>query len=232
MKLCILLTALGAAALAWYLAEKLRGYTLRGVMRKALVSALFLAVALAAQHGSGGGPLAPFVIGGLILGLLGDIWLDLKYVYPQEDTPYTYAGFVSFGLGHILFIAGMLLQYGAPLLPAIAPLAAALLVSLGNALLEKPMKLDYGRFRTIVIVYGALLFATTLVALTLWLLHGRTEKTLLLLAVGGVLFAISDLVLSGTYFGKGHERPVDLVLNYLSYYAAQFVIAWSLLFVK
>ena len=47
-----------------------------------------------------------------------------------------------------------------------------------------------------------------------------------------MLFAISDLVLSGTYFGKGKERPIDLLLNYLFYYGAQFVIAWSLLFVR
>jgi hypothetical protein len=48
--------------------------------------------------------------------------------------------------------------------------------------------------------------------------------------VGGVLFAVSDLVLSGTYFGKGHERPIDFILNYLTYYGAQFVIAFSLMF--
>lgn len=232
MKLCILLTALGAAALAWYLAEKLRGYTLRGVMRKALVSVLFLAVAVCAAQASGGGRLAPCVVLGLVLGLLGDVWLDLKYVYPEQDAVFTCAGFVSFALGHALFIAGMLLQYGAPPLWALAPLAAAAIVSLANLLLEKPMKLDYGRYRTIVLVYGALLFGTTLVALSLWLLHGRTETTLLLLAIGGVLFAVSDLILSGTYFGEGKERPIDLLLNYLTYYPAQFLIAWSLLFLR
>lgn len=230
MKLCILLTVAGAAALAWYLQEKLRRYTLRAVMRKALVSVFFIGVALAAACASGGSLLAYFVIGGLVLGLLGDVWLDLKYVYPEQDAPYTYAGFVSFGIGHILFIAGMLLQYRAPALWAIVPLAAAVVVSLGNAVLEKPMKLDYGRFRAIVIVYGALLFGTTLVALALSIRCGWSEKSLLLLFIGGVLFAVSDLVLSGTYFGKGKERPIDLLLNYLFYYGAQFVIAWSLLF--
>ena len=42
--------------------------------------------------------------------------------------------------------------------------------------------------------------------------------------------AVSDLILSGTYFGVGKERPVDLALNYLSYYPAQFLIASALVF--
>lgn len=232
MTLCILLSAAGAAALAFYLAEKLRRYTLRAVLRKATVSVFFVAVALCGAFVSGGGILAPFVIGGLVMGLLGDVWLDLKYVFPEEDVTFTYAGFISFAVGHVLFITGMALQYAPPALWLIAPLAAALVLSLGNAAMEKPMKLNYGRYRAIVIVYGALLFATTLTALSLSIRCGWSEPALTLLFVGGVLFAASDLVLSGTYFGEGHERPIDLLLNYLTYYPAQFVIAWALLFLK
>ena len=38
-----------------------------------------------------------------------------------------------------------------------------------------------------------------------------------------------DLILSGTYFGEGKNRPVDIVTNHVTYYIAQFVIAGSLL---
>ena len=48
--------------------------------------------------------------------------------------------------------------------------------------------------------------------------------------IGAVLFALSDLVLSGTYFGVGKDRPADLIANYLLYYPAQYLIALSLLF--
>ena len=50
--------------------------------------------------------------------------------------------------------------------------------------------------------------------------------------IGGVLFMISDLILNGTYFGEGKERPVDIATNYLTYYSAQFLIASSLMFLK
>ena len=52
-----------------------------------------------------------------------------------------------------------------------------------------------------------------------------------MLFVGGTLFAISDLILCGTYFGVGKERPVDLISNAVTYYAAQFIIAFSLFFI-
>ena len=48
--------------------------------------------------------------------------------------------------------------------------------------------------------------------------HGWRVPALNLLFAGGVLFALSDLVLSGTYFGEGKERPVDLILNYLNFH--------------
>ena len=51
-----------------------------------------------------------------------------------------------------------------------------------------------------------------------------------LIFIGGVLFVISDLILSGTYFGVGKNRPVDIITNHVSYYLAQFVIASSILF--
>ena len=63
------------------------------------------------------------------------------------------------------------------------------------------------------------------------MLNGWKVTTLNLFFIGGILFALSDLVLSGTYFG-GKERPVDIILNYLTYYPAQFLIALSLLYLS
>ena len=52
-----------------------------------------------------------------------------------------------------------------------------------------------------------------------------------MLFVGGVFFLISDLILSGTYFGEGKDRPVDIVTNHMTYYIAQYLIALSIAFV-
>ena len=176
--------------------------------------------------------LCPFVVLGLVCGLLGDIWLDLKYVFPEKDEPFTYAGFCVFGVGHILYIIGMLLTYypsGKPM-TVFVPILLALVLSIGNAVLEKPMKLSYGKFKPVVIAYGVILFAMVLISGNLALYYGWVKTPLNLIFIGGVSFAISDLILSGTYFGTGKERPIDLTLNYITYYTAQFLIASSLVF--
>lgn len=220
----MMLLILGMIALAFYIPEKLRGYTLCAVFKKSIVSLLFIAVAVSAGVS---GKLEVFVITGLVCGLLGDVWLDLKYVFPSHDVPFTYAGFISFGIGHILYVTGLLLQYGTGkylILSLVLAAAAAGLVSV----LEKPMQLVYGKMKPTVLAYGFLLFSTVFVSGGLLLSAG--DRTLLLFFAGSVLFAVSDLILSGTYFGKGKDTPPYIISNYLFYYGGQFLIAYALVF--
>lgn len=233
---CWLLCAAGAVTLVWYIREKIKARSLKAVFVKSVVSVLFLAVGACGWYLSArGGSLSPmgvFVLIGLLFGLLGDIWLDLKFVFPEQDAPFTYVGMGVFGVGHILYYIGLFLRFyptGKPLF-AILPVAAAPLMSAVNLLLEKPMRLRYGRMRPIVFLYGALLFSVAAFSGALAVFYGFREKTLDLFFAGTILFAISDVILSGTYWGEGKDRPIDLALNYLTYYPAQYLIALSLLF--
>lgn len=219
------LLVLGFIALGWYIPEKLRGYTVNALLKKSLVSLLFICVAAAAASSA---PLAPFVILGLVFGLCGDIWLDLKYVFPSHDKPFTYAGFTVFGIGHILYVTGLLIQFGTGRFLFVSLILAAVAAGLISAT-EKPMKLVYGPMKPVVLLYGFLLFSTVFVSGGLLLTQGG--RTLLLFSVGSVLFAVSDLILSGTYFGVGKERPADIISNYLFYYCGQFLIAYTLVFI-
>ena len=228
----LILLLFAAVMLALYIREKIASYTLKAVLLKSVVSVLFITVAVLGWYLSNRGILGMFVIIGLTFGLLGDIWLDLKYVFRNYDDQFTYAGFASFGIGHILYIAGLLAQYksGMKLAYLVLPIILGTVLSLCNSVLEKPMKLHYGKMKGIVIGYGVLLFSTVLLSGSLALAKGWQNPTLNLFFAGGVLFALSDLVLSGTYFGVGKERPVDIISNYILYYGGQFLIAYSLLY--
>ena len=235
MRLYLLFLIAGAISFVVFLLETLRRSTPAGTIKKAVVSFFFIAVAASAAYASGsyGTVIVPFVILGLVLGMLGDIWLDLKNVFSDARDFFTLSGFASFGIGHIFFILGMILQYyrKGHALSIIIPIVLSIAISIVNICLEKKMRLFYGTYRGPVLVYGALLFTTVLMALSLSFLNGFREPALIWITVGGILFAVSDLILSGLYFGGREGRPVHTVMNLSTYYLGQYLIALSLLFV-
>ena len=231
--LIIIFICLGAVNLVFFLREKVKNYSVKAVMFKAIASLFFVAVAAVSLYVKGHHALAIFVTLGLFSGVLGDIWLDFKYVFKEHEVVFTYAGFIAFALGHACYITGMFLEFfnGQSPLYIILPLVGGLLISVLNLFIAKPMKLDYSGYKLISFIYGFSLFGMTLTALSLSIMMSFNSTTLIMMFSGGLLFTISDLILSGTYFGQGKERPVDIITNTVTYYAAQFVIALALFFI-
>ena len=225
---------LGAAALCVFLAKRVKKCSAQATVAKSLVSVFFILTWIAASYRVGFPPFAALLGGGLLFGLLGDIWLDLKFVYAPDSDFYTKMGFLSFGIGHVFYcaavICGVTQMRWISVLPALGvALVAALVVFFG----EKAMKLHYGAYKMISTVYGAVLFFMAAFAFFAALFAGLKENMhLVVMAIGGAFFIISDLILSGTYFGEGKNRPVDVVTNHVTYYIAQFLIASSVLFIK
>ena len=222
----------GMLALTFFLIEKVRKYSVKATIIKAVTSLLFVSLGVVSWYGGGQSIFGLFVIIALVMGLMGDIWLDLKYVFREHDEIFTYAGFISFALGHVMYITGMFLQYYVPgnVLYIIIPLICGILAGALTVVLEKPLKLQYGNKKLICFIYGSLLFSMVACALSLTILHKFNSVTLIMMFGGGLLFAISDLILCMTYFGDGHERPIDIITNGVTYYLAQYAIAYSLMF--
>lgn len=228
--------ALGIVATIAFLVKRVKEGGVKAAMLKAFASTLFIATGIAAAAsviGADKFSFALFVVMGLVMGLMGDIWLDLKWVYPETNDTYTFAGFGSFMIGHFFYLAGLFIHYADFTKPLyiVIPAVVALLLGGGVVILEKPMKMVYGKFKAITGVYGFVLGFMTFLSGSLALMHNFKEMTLNFMFVGGVLFLLSDLILSGTYFGEGKRRPVDIVTNHVAYYAAQFVIASAVLFI-
>lgn len=230
----ILLT-IGIVLAAVFMAVRVKRGGLKALLLKASASVVFVSCGAVAAFGALRSDKAGFgfmVILGLVFGLLGDIWLDLKWVYPADNDVFTFSGFVSFILGHIVYLAALLIYFADFSKPVyvIAPVLISVIVGLGMLLVEKPMKMNYGRFKAITAFYGGIVALLFLLSGSLALMSDFAVPTLNLMCVGGVFFAVSDMVLSGTYFGVGKDRPSDIIINHAAYYTAQFLIAASLLF--
>ncbi len=172
------------------------------------------------------------IVAGLVCGILGDIWLDMKFMYRQDEGFLTKAGFASFAFGHLFYIAAIIAgstQFRLIALPL--SLAVAVIAGLVIYFGEKMMQLKYGEYKLISALYGGLLFFVTFLGLFNAIFGGFKENIhTFVFFIGGVFFIISDIILSGTYFGEGKNRPVDIVTNHVTYYIAQFVIASTILF--
>ncbi len=227
----------GIACVVWFLYERVKKVSIKATFLKAFASALFVCTACAATAVSIGSKhftFDLFVIPGLVFGLLGDIWLDLKWDYPKDNDPFTFAGFGAFMLGHIIYITGLFVNYAdfSKLVYIIVPFVLSVAIAAGVLLLAKPMKLHYGKFAVITGFYAFVLAFMTLLSGSLALMNGLKVTTLNVMFIGGVFFLISDLILSETYFGKGKNSPIEVISNHTTYYLAQFLIGSSLLFVQ
>lgn len=236
MTLPVIFIVLGMILLCIFLAKRAEKSTAGIAVLKSFVSACFLATALtsviACIYRQGDAVFGLIILCGLFFGAVGDIWLDLKYVHPEADAVYSFAGFSVFGIGHILYDIALISRYYVPgnaglLIGAFAiPAVVGILMPFSEDL----MKVKYGKMKAITSVYTVLLISLISVSAGLAIMNGFKNVTLIMVNIGAVLFAISDGILCQTYFGQGKNRPVDKVVNHLTYYLAQFIIAFAVFF--
>lgn len=231
---------LGLLFLVLFCKERVKAFSPKAVVLKSLASACFMGIAISALFASSAGTMNTFgffVIFGLLFGLLGDIWLDLKWVYPNDVKIWTFSGFYVFAVQHVLIAIGLFLNFiikmeTKNILIAVLMIVVGVGAGIINvAFLEKPMKLNYGEYKKVSGFYGGILISMPLLSLALAIMFGFQNIAIDFLLAGEIFFLISDLVLSGTYFGEGKDRPVDVVVNHGTYYIGQFLIALSLLFI-
>ncbi len=178
--------------------------------------------------------LGAFTVGGACFGMLGDIVLDLKYSSLNDVDRCTNLGFVSFLIGHIFYSTAMVSVYGIELINAICVIAGIIAGIVITILTEKVMKLQYGKFKKITLLYVSVLCVTLGLSGSYTLTEHYSLHSVLL-NVGFLLFVISDAFLANIYFSpkeKDRTNRVTIVLNHATYYAAQYIIALSLAFYR
>jgi hypothetical protein len=195
-------------------------------VRMALSATLLAASLVWWQAGTAGTPLSGFglwIAVGMAFGLLGDIFMAGLIVPKPKNVIF---GILAFGVGHIFYIlairqaAGVLGLGSGPvwLWSLVIYLAAAVL--LWVLLIREPGRgpvLNYGTLG-----YSLLLTAMGGAAMALAL----QDASFIPLAVGGLLFIVSDLILGSELMRRTHFPSIGDVI-WTTYTVAQMLIVFS-----
>lgn len=209
-----------------------------GLITKAIASLSIIIFAFATMFDNGFSDVAAFVTLGLIFGMIGDIVLDLKVIYPEHNGYYLNAGMTSFSLGHFLYLAAIISYIGRSDLAylngpswmsvAMVSIAISLVLSVLVIFVISPkMKLDFGKFKWQSFAYSVLLMFMAAFSIGLAFFYTK----LWFVGAGMFMFLLSDLVLSTQYFGGKQDSKLLIVINHAMYYAAQTLIMSFLYFI-
>ena len=223
-----ILIFLGAIALTLFLIARDRKGSVKALLFKTLTSFLFIAVAFASfmvNPGQGVATFAMLIMMGLICGLIGDILLDLKIMYKESSSLYQHGGMVSFLVGHLFYLAALIIYFGFSWRPLVIALVLAVIIA---AVSKFILKFNFAEHSINTYAYSFILSYMMTQACYAAITQGYTACTVLL-AAGAILFLLSDLVLVMTYYDGKDSRPF-IAVNHILYYAAQFTIALSILY--
>lgn len=224
--------AVGVVVSLIFCVQRSRGYSVKNLIFKSVSSLCYLLTAVFALiNHSEAYTYGSLIIMGGALGLVGDILLDLKGIYKQQERIYLKAGFIFFLVGHIFYIFSII--YSLKIKWWLVLIAAVISIVIGvmTVAMANVMKVHYGAYRKIVAVYVAFL-AMTMVTAIIAAFVSEFQKGYVIMAVGSILFMLSDAVLSNTFFGRGKDKPFHLFINHFLYYSGQYLIAASVMFVK
>lgn len=200
------------------------GQKAKATLLKGLASLFFVGLGAycLALRPSGFGRL---VLIGLVLGLIGDILLNLRHQFEGGTSAKIFAGgILAFLAGHFLYMAALLRRCPSIALPAIILTAALSLLAIPP--LIRRITAPSAGLKIFGIVYLVIVTAMFSCAASLLFRTGFSPLGILF-TVGGLLFMASDFMLVYYNFGK-KLRPL-LAIHLLFYYAAQLMIALCIL---
>lgn len=167
-----------------------------------------------------------FIVLGLVTSILGDLYLA-GINYDNLNKEHTIiSGMIAFSVAQIFYYIALMLWTGF----TIWPLLIAVVFAVGSILLEKPLKLEFGKTKYFALAYAFFLALTVSQSLFTAISLSFSKVSILLLA-GFVMFLASDLVLELIYFKKGSKIVPLTYLNLALYYLAQILIAISVFYI-
>lgn len=215
---------LGVVFQAIFIAVEHKEKYVPAVIFKGLASCCFMIMGFLGYKNAQNGDFAKLVLLGLIFGALGDILLNLRFVFAKKGQLIFLIGIAAFLTGHILYLAA-LIPLSSSLLVSV--IAGVVLAAILLAIIFKKFEVKIA-FKIFGIFYiGAIAIMTVVAIGNLFALQDTNR---ILYAVGAVAFLISDVVLIFNTFGSETKFSMRIT-NLAFYYVGQLLIAFSLFFI-
>jgi uncharacterized membrane protein YhhN len=161
---------------------------------------------------------------GLVLGLIGDMILEVQYFHENQKNEQISMGMVAFGLGHIFYILALSSYYAFSYWSLLIGILMVGVVYISSKL----MKIDFKSLAMMSYLYTFIIF--TMVGLSVIVYINDMGQASLIFMIGALLFGISDLLLAPIYF-KAEKSKLFIIGNLATYYLGQLLIALSIVFI-
>lgn len=203
--------------------EKKEKYVI-AVILKGLASLMFVLLGFWCASNLGESEFSKFVKIGLILGLIADVMLNLRFVFKKKGKIVFLVGILVFLSGHVLYLCALIPTVNNIVLPLVVGVVlTAIIIKWIFTQIEAQKA-----FKIFGIFYiGAIVIMNCFAIANL--LQDPTNTRYIIFVIGAISFLISDIVLILNTFGKTSKFSLRIT-NLSLYYVGQLLIAFSLMF--
>lgn len=222
MKALLIILCLAIMSVFIYF-EKKEKYVI-AVILKGLASLMFVLLGFECSKVSGDNDFSKLVKIGLILGLVADILLNLRFVFKTKGKIVFLVGILVFLSGHIVYLCALIPTVTNIIYPLIA---GTILTALMLNEIFKHIEAQKA-FKIFGVFYIGAIVIMNMFALAN-LMNDPANTRYIIFFIGAILFLISDVVLILNTFGKTSRFSLRIT-NLTLYYIGQLLIAYSMLF--
>ena len=160
---------------------------------------------------------------GLILGVIADVLLDLRFVFKKKGKLLFLAGILVFLAGHIMYLVALIPGYDYLLITIILGIVASAIILkwiFSQIEAEKAFKIFGIFYIGVIVIMNAVAIRNAILL---------SSKGNIIFLFGALLFLASDIILILNTFGKKSKFSLRIA-NLSLYYVGQLLIALSLYF--
>ncbi len=219
----IILCIVGMLIQSMFIFSEYKKNMVAALLLKGLASIVFVCVGIHGYMASGGNSFAMKIVYGLIFGALGDIILNIRYLFPKYDMQIFILGTAAFFVGHIIYLVAQipLCEQLFAAIAAGAAVALVILICMNNKLVLNLLYKAVGIVYVCTVVFMASVAVTNFVTI-----HNFCRG---IYAFGAIFFLVSDVILIFNTFGKNKIFKLS-ALTLVLYYIGQISIALSLFY--